>query len=499
VPAVESIIAGFLLVAILASIISRRINVPYTQFLVILGVILATFSVSSLIGIDFINNLVGGGYFVALVLPPLVFEAMISLRSTELRSVIRPALALATIGVIVATVVGGSLLYLLAGIPIGTAFLFAALIAPTDTATVIEIFRRVKVPSRLSTLMSTEAALNDATGIVVFSVILASVTASQPSIFGAGASFVYLLGGGAVVGLFVGFGAELLSSLVDDPISETLLTVITVYGSYAFASYLGLSGLVAVAVAGLYFGNLTMRTTVKESTRGLVRSFWQTIVFVANTVAFLFIGLSTDVLQIIAGAVAILVAFLAVSIGRAATVYSILSFFSRTAERIPGSWRNVAMLGGMRGALSIVLVASIPQGVPARDTIVTMVLGVAFLSITLQGPLLFRYAGSRFPDKQATSEKEARARTGALMLEITELRELRKRGQISPEDFAARMAGEEQEIARLAREVRAKSQTEVVLRSRWRGFLALFKRRKKRSTRDRPLGPPPPPDGGATG
>jgi len=479
VPAVESIIAGFLLVAILASIISRKIDIPYTQFLVVLGIVLASFSVSSLIGIDFINNLVSGGYFVALVLPPLLFEAMMNLRSTELRSVVRPALALATVGVVVATVVGGVLLYLLAGIPVITAFLFSSLIAPTDTATVLEIFRRVKVPAKLGALMEAEAGLNDATGIVVFSVVLASLTVSQPSLLGAAGSFVYLLGGGAVVGILVGFGGELLSSLVDDPISETLLSVICVYGSYSLASYLGLSGLVAVAVAGLYFGNLTMRTTVKESTRGVVRSFWHTIAFVANSVAFLFIGLSTDVLQLAAGALAILVAFLAVSIGRAATVYPILGIFSRTAEKIPSSWRNVAMLGGMRGALSIVLDGSIPAATPARDTVVTMVLGVAFLSITLQGPLLFRYAGSRFPDKRATSKSETDARLSAFMFDVAQLRELRRRGEISEDEFANKLAAREQEIAQLVQEMKTSNQTAMVLRSRARSIASLFRRRKK--------------------
>jgi monovalent cation:H+ antiporter, CPA1 family len=480
VPAVESIIAGFLLVAIIASIISRKINVPYTQFLVILGIVLASFSVSSLIGIGFINNLVSGGYFVALVLPPLLFEAMMNLRSTELKSVIRPALALATVGVVVATVVGGSLLYLLAGIPLGTAFLFSALIAPTDTATVLEIFKRAKVPSKLRALMETEAALNDATGIVVFSVILASLTVSQPSLVRAGGAFVYLLGGGAAIGLLVGFGCELLSSLVDDPISETLLTVVCVYGSYSLASYLGLSGLVAVAIAGLYFGNLTMRTTVRESTRGVVRSFWQTIAFVANSVAFLFIGLSTDVLQLVAGALAILVAFLAVSMGRAAAVYSILGVFSRTAEKIPRSWRNVAMLGGMRGALSIVLLGSIPASTPARDTVVTMVLGVAFLSITLQGPLLYRYAGSRFPDRRAAAKGEAEARLSAFMFEAAQLRELRRRAEISEEELATRLAAKEQEIAQLLQEAKPTNQTTMVLKSRARGIVSFFKRRRKR-------------------
>ena len=232
-PEAETFIAGFLVVTVVASIIARRLRIPYTQFLVILGIVLATFSASSVFGVDLIfNNLVGGGYFVALILPPLLFEAMMNVRSNELRTVIRPSLVLATVGVIIATVVGGLLLWTLAGLSLSTSFLFAALIAPTDTATVLEIFRRVRVPSRLSALLETEAAFNDATGIVVFSVILTSMTVSQPSILGASGEFSVLLGGGALVGLLVAFGTEVLSSFVDDSRSETIITIVCVYGSY---------------------------------------------------------------------------------------------------------------------------------------------------------------------------------------------------------------------------------------------------------------------------
>jgi CPA1 family monovalent cation:H+ antiporter len=481
VPAIESIIAGFLVVAVLASIVSRRINVPYTQFLVILGVALASFSASSIFGVDLLfNGLVGSGYFVALILPPLLFEAMMNLRSSELRSIINPALALATVGVLISTVVAGLALWTLAGIPLGTAFLFGALIAPTDTATVLDIFRRVKVPARLSALLETEAAFNDATGIVVFSVVLASVTASQPSLLDATSQFAILLGGGAMVGLLVAFGSELLSSFVDDSLSETIITVVCVYGSYSLASYLGVSGLIAVVVAGLYFGNLTMHTTLVQKSRGAVKSFWQIIAFVANSVAFLFIGLSTDVTQLAAGALAIGVAFLAVSIARAASVYPILGVFSTAGLRIPRSWKNVAMLGGMKGALSIVLLASIPSSVAQRDTITTMVLGVAFLSITLQGSLLFRYTDAKFPRSRKPTKNETDARLSATLAELEELRKLKAEGSIPEDEFAFWMGEREKELAQLVEDMKVTNQTTKVLKSRWRGLRSLLRRKRKK-------------------
>jgi monovalent cation:H+ antiporter, CPA1 family len=480
-PAVETIIAGFLVLTVVVSIISRRTRIPYTVMLVVLGIALATFSASSIFGVDLIfNNLVGGGYFVALILPPLLFEAMMNIRSSELKSVINPALALATFGVLISTVVAGLALWTLAAIPLSTAFIFGALIAPTDTATVLEIFRRVKVPAKLSALLETEAGLNDATGVVVFSVVLASVTVSRPSPLAATGQFALLLGGGAAVGLLVGFGSEVLSSLVDDSMSETIITVICVYGSFSLATYLGVSGLIAVAVAGLYFGNLTMQTTMVQKARGTVKSFWQIIAFVANSVAFLFIGLSTDVTQLAAGALAIGVAFLAVNLARAASVYPILGLFSRAKSRIPISWRNTAMLGGMKGALSIVLLASIPSSVAQRDTVTTMVLGVTFLSITLQGSLLFRYADSKFPRSQKSTKTEADAKLSATLAELEELQRHKEKGDIPEDEFAFWMGQREKELAQLVEEMKVTNQTAKLMRSRWKGLTSLFKRRRKK-------------------
>ncbi|MDA4116644.1 MAG: sodium:proton antiporter [Thaumarchaeota archaeon] len=480
-PEIETIIAGFLVLTVVVSIFSRRTSIPYTVMLVVVGIALATFSASSIFGVNLIfNNLVGGGYFVALILPPLLFEAMMNIRSTELRSVINPALALATLGVVISTVVAGLALWTLAALPLSTAFIFGALIAPTDTATVLEVFRRVKVPAKLSALLETEAALNDATGIVVFSVVLAAVTVSTPSPLAATGQFALLLGGGAAVGLLVGFGSEVLSSLVDDSLSETIITVICVYGSYSLATYMGVSGLIAVVAAGLYFGNLTMQTTRVQKARGTVKSFWAIIAFVANSVAFLFIGLSTDVTQLVAGALAIGVAFLAVNLARAASVYPILAVFSTAKSKIPLSWRNTAMLGGMKGALSIVLLASIPSSVEHRDTITTMVLGVAFLSITLQGSLLFRYTDSRFPRSQKSLKTEADAKLSATLAELEELKRLKEQGKIPEDEFAFWMGQREKELAELVEEMKVTNQTEKLLRSRWKGLASLFKRRDRK-------------------
>src|SRR2546428_13044380 len=94
--------------------------------------LLATSSVSSILGVDLINEqLVGGGLFVVLVLPPLLFETTINMRAEAFASVSRPALLLATLGVVVATLVGGAFLWRLAALTIYPPFPSSARIPPT--------------------------------------------------------------------------------------------------------------------------------------------------------------------------------------------------------------------------------------------------------------------------------------------------------------------------------------------------------------------------------
>ena len=209
------------------------------------------------------------------------------------------------------------------------AFLFAALIAPTDVVTVLEVFRRVKVPSKLATLLETESAFNDAPAIVIFTIILSIASLQTVTLMDAAFSFGFTLAVGAIIGLVVAFAGEVLSSLIEDKVVETILAIAVVYGSYALATGVGASGLIAVAVAGLYYGNFTMKCAMEPATRESVALFWGIAAFIGNTVAFLLIGFQANLLSLPQSIIIILGAYAAVSIGRAATVYPIMWFFRK--------------------------------------------------------------------------------------------------------------------------------------------------------------------------
>ncbi len=340
VQTIELVLTAFLVVMLTAQIAAKKARVPYTIVLVFVGLAVSALAAISVAPSNAIavalqdtilqmktlyTGLASGGLFVGLVVPPLIFEAMMHVQATDLRAVIRPSIVLSTIGVLVATVVGGLVLWKIAGISFAVSFLFAAIVAPTDVVTVLEIFRHSNVPTRLAALMDTEAAFNDATAIVVFSIVVSSISVTKVPVLSAISFFGFTTLGGAVVGFLVALAARRISSLTEDKIAETILTISAVYGSYVFATGVGVSGLIAVAVVGLFFGNVTMRTAMAASSREAVNTFWEIAAFVGNSIAFLLIGFETNVVFLAQSALLVIVAYGAVTAARAASVYPILS------------------------------------------------------------------------------------------------------------------------------------------------------------------------------
>jgi len=392
---IQEVLAVFLGIALLASVVSKRVRVPYTILLVLVGLALAaspTFALSGVV--DAFNGLISSDLFVGLILPPLLFESIMSIRVEDFRAVYRPALLMATVGVLIATLVGGVVLWKVLGVAPVVAFLFAALISPTDVATTLEVFARANVPARLATLVEMESVFNDASGIAIFTIVLTSSAAASLQPLGAIADFAYVLGGGVLVGLGMAWVGRQLQKLIEDSVTQIVLTLVAVYGAYAVASLLGASGLIAVAVTGLFYGNTILLRLESKKVAEATREFWRVLAFMANAVAFFYIGVSTNIFLLASGIGAVLLAFGIVIMARISSVYPILSLNKVGGSLIPASWMNTATLGGMRGALAIVLVSAIPAD--SRGPVATLVFGVVVLSILLQGPLLTRYARRAF-------------------------------------------------------------------------------------------------------
>jgi len=420
----EYLIPIFLIMIFAAALFSSKTKIPHTMILLGFGVCISLISLKGL-GIPNFNQFnINPNLVITFIIPPLIFEAMMNVDYKRFKAIRISALLLATIGVILATLIGGFLLVYIAGLPILPAFAFAALISPTDAAIVIEIFKSVRVPRVLSTLMESEAAFNDATGAIAFSSIIAlAIGSSGYAIVGTYNSipfpaipnsfvnlsfiihvehFIVLFFGGSAIGLGIAAATHRLHTLMNDPLSETSLTIATVFGSVVLANTLGVSGLAAVAVAGLYFGNVTVKkeATMSKNVRTFTFNFWEMIAFLASSAAFLYLGVSMNLIDIVQHFPIIALSLIAVFGARAAAIYPLLAATTRfTRENIPNVWKHIVLIGGMRGAISVALVASLPPS-NLKNILQTITFGVVLLSLIIQYVVLSRYVRRVFPDVQ---------------------------------------------------------------------------------------------------
>ena len=381
--------------------------------LVGLGIIisLATVLVNGFNQIKFDSKLI-----INFVIPPLIFEAMMRIDYKDFTRVKISVLLLSTLGVVITTIVVGLLLMYLAHLPFQLAFLFAALISPTDAAIVIKTFKILKVPRLLSTIVEMESSFNDATGIIIFTTVAGIVFGSVATITSGGidgfistgineqtqinldilreiGQFLLVALGGVAVGLAIAIITNRLHSLMSNPFSEISLTITTVFGSAMVANAFGLSGLIAVASAGLYFGNVTMRkeSSMSKEVRDTVSNFWEIAAFFANSLAFLFLGVTMNIISIGQEIHLILLVFVVVLVGRALFTHPILTLVNKfTKESVPLFWQNIIMIGGMRGALSVALVTSLPQS-EMKNSLETITFGVVLLSLVMQYIVLSKY------------------------------------------------------------------------------------------------------------
>ena len=365
-----------------AAILSEKMKVSYTTVLIVMGIALSFLNISGGLGnISLDKNLMLG-----FVVPPLIFEAAMRTRYEVFKTVRKTVVALAIFGVLISALVSGLVLHLVLGLPLAIALTLGIIIAPTDPVSVVSALRRMRAPEKLTTILETEAYFNDATAVILYPVAISLTFSPIQST----SLFAYTFVGGAIVGLLVSGVAELLYRQVTEPMAETTFTIVVMFGSYLLAESFQVSGLVAVAIAGLYMGNRTMRTAMSEETRTTMTKFWEVVTFMAASFAFLLIGLKADFELLVAYLPFVAVAFLAILMARALSVYPIIGFTTLLGERVPPLWRRVLTFAGLRGAVSVALALSLPQS-EFKDVIVAITFGVAILSLIVQAEALQVY------------------------------------------------------------------------------------------------------------
>jgi CPA1 family monovalent cation:H+ antiporter len=308
---------------------------------------------------------------------------------------------LSTLGVVVSTAVvaaGFRVLTRLFGIdvPFVWCLVFGALISPTDPVAVIALMQKSAAPKLLKTTVAAESLFNDGVGVVVFAILLAA--ASSGRLVGPleGLEMFALEAlGGVALGLAIGVVGYWMMRSIEDYVTEALITVAMVMGGYAVAVPLGVSGPVAMAVAGLIVGNFAVDQAMSEITRDHLMKFWDLIDHILNAALFLLIGLQGIALL---GRPGLLLVGLAtvplVLIARAVSVAPPLA-----AWRGLLSFRQAFPLltwGGLRGGICIAMALSLPQ-TPIRDVVLVATYVVVMFSVLVQGLTVERLIGRTAP------------------------------------------------------------------------------------------------------
>ncbi len=401
-------VAGLILVYCVTTavaIVTRRLRVPYTAALLLVGVALGALHVVTL------PHLTKELLF-AVFLPGLLFEAAYHLEVRELRENSWAIGALAVPGVAVAIgltallLVGGTTLVGSSGIGWPSALLFGAVIAATDPVAVTALFREVKAPRRLHVLVESESLLNDGTSIVFLTLMLAYFAGEAPTPTALLVSFARIAGGGAAVGLLVGWGVSHIRTKVDDAAIEITLTTIAAYGSFVLAEQFHLSGVIATVTAGVMCGHAGRHHPMTAGTREAVDSFWEWLAFALNSAVFLLLGAELSGSLLLHEWRLVLLAALAALAARAMVVGLVGLVLRRTTERMPRAWRAVMVWGGLRGALSLVLALSLPAEAGNRPLIVVLTAGRVMLSLVGLGAtmgLVLRWWGVVEGDEPPTA------------------------------------------------------------------------------------------------
>ncbi|HWL84276.1 MAG TPA: sodium:proton antiporter [Polyangiaceae bacterium] len=422
------------------AIAAKRVGIPYNVALVVVG----------LIGVfaDVLPATPLNPEVILLVfLPILVFEAALFADGDALRNAARPILALAVPGVAISLLGTASVATYVLALPFSVAVLLGALLAITDTVSVLLAFRSVRVPHRLAAIMEGESLFNDGTALVL---VLIATEMVESGSFDATATvhalLVTMLGAG-ILGAGFGVLGGVVLRRTPDRLTAILASIVLVFAAALAAERVHASPVIAVVVAGVLVGRAA-RTMLEPSRVLALHGFWETAGFCLNVFVFLLVGMQIHPAMLLKEAGSIALAVLALHAGRAIAVYGTFAVLRLTrGERVPIRWQHVMVLGNIKGALSMAAVMALPSGLPYRDRLVAIVFGVTFVTLIAQA-LPFRkmlgWLGIGEASDLATDEARATlivARRGQ-----SELDDLLGAGLISRREHAERRAAFQRRI-----------------------------------------------------
>ncbi|HUA44579.1 MAG TPA: Na+/H+ antiporter [Solirubrobacteraceae bacterium] len=447
--ATVELLIGLLAAIALLGVVAERASLPYPAVLVLGGIVLGLIPGLPAVRLD--PELVLFG-----LIPPLVYAAAFRAASYDLRLYAVQIVSLATGLVLLTVLAGGTVGHLVGGIPWASAFVFGALVAPTDPVSASAVMGEVGAPERIVAILEGESLINDGTGLAVFQVAVAAAVSGGFSVGHGALKLLEISAGGIAVGLAIGWVLVRIRRPLDAPSIEIVLGLVAAFGSYSAADAAGFSGVLAAVAAGLYTGRHAQDISTPQS-RLQMEPVWDAVTFVLESVLFLLIGLELHHIvngiphahltrAAMTGAVAIVV-MIALRAGWMLGISPLLSRLLPAGSAAPSRRERVVLAwSGMRGALSLAGALSIPLAArsspfPARDEdiflVYCVVLGTLIVpSFTLE--TLVRRLG--LGQSERLREQEIGARIRVAHAALAQLEDIAEQHDL-PEELLARLRG----------------------------------------------------------
>ncbi|WP_052120746.1 cation:proton antiporter [Inquilinus limosus] len=413
--AVLAISILIVLVALLQPL-ATRLSLPHSVLIAGLGIALG--SVASATGViggggplsEFAHAVTGGEIrseaILHIFLPILLFEAGLHMDVRRMMDDVAPILTLAVVAVLVCSLVVGVALWGTSSQGLVLCLLLGAIVATTDPAAVIGIFRDAGAPRRLTILVEGESLLNDAAAITLYIVLIGLLTAGGGTGHGAeeadasGAPLLFLrfFIGGGLFGFIAGrLAFMVMRPLNRYPVAEVAFTLALPYIAYVVAErYLHVSGVVAVVTVALVVGSTGRVRISAEGWEGLEK-VWALLGFCASTLIFIFAAmLVPEFLRdaTVEDGLLLLVLISAAFAARAIVLWGLLPVLTwlKVGQPVSTPYRVVILWGGLRGAVTLALALAVSEnpllGTEATHFVVVLATGFVLWTLLVNATTL---------------------------------------------------------------------------------------------------------------
>jgi len=368
---------GIMIISLLASLVMIVVNSLNPDLLVDVR--------QTIRSIDFHEVLMDG------MLSFMLFAGAIHINAAELKKEKATILTFSTVGVLLSTLIIGSLLFGVCKIfelNIGYIYclLFGALISPTDPIAVMGILKEANIPKEMEIRIVGESLFNDGIAVVVFISILQIINAGMENMRPDEILLLFLreAGGGIFLGIVLGYIGFYAFHSIDFYKVEIMITLAIVMGGYYLASVLHVSGPLAMVVAGIITGNQARQYGMSVITRDYVDKFWEIIDEILNAVLFFLIGIEMIIVEFSLQHIWIgIICIVIVLFARYISVF-IPFIFLRKNNVFQKHALTILTWGGLRGGISVALALSLPK-TEFSDFFVTITYIIVLFSIIFQG------------------------------------------------------------------------------------------------------------------